>query len=422
MNKINKRIFAHLRSHMFMEIIPLVFLVVALATASPSELYSGLETIILSPSRLVTDYITLAGIGPAFFNAFLVTTVAIAICYISKVEPSGPIFSAIFIIAGFSFFGKNILNIWPIYLGSFIYAKRNSLPYKRVILVTMFATCAGPIVSSIIFDLGFDYIISIPVAILVGTFLGFVAVPISSHAILFHNGYNLYNVGFGLGVLSIIFASILQMVNPELTVSTHETIVHTKEMYYILYFICLVYLIIGFVNTDDFKIQYKKILARTGRAVTSFPHLAGKGPTMVNVAFCGLFMTTWALVFSVEMTGLVFGGIITVMGFAAFGKHPRNIIPIVVGGTILTLLVDGWDITQTKFALPIIFSTGLAPIAGEYGIIAGLVTGALHLNLAIFMSGVNLGLVLYYNGLIAGFVAGMLEPVLSAAKERRRYR
>ena len=90
--------------------------------AAPAEILSGLRTIFTMEDVLITDYIAVAGIGGAFVNAGLVTIVSAAILGRWDVSPNGATMVTIGLMSGFSLFGKNILNIWPILIGTAAYA------------------------------------------------------------------------------------------------------------------------------------------------------------------------------------------------------------------------------------------------------------------------------------------------------------
>ena len=55
----------------------LFFIVLPFLFNTPAELFEGAHKIILSPARLLTDYMALANIGAAFFNAGLMLLISI---------------------------------------------------------------------------------------------------------------------------------------------------------------------------------------------------------------------------------------------------------------------------------------------------------------------------------------------------------
>ena len=61
----------------------------------------------------------------------------------------------------------------------------------------------------------------------------------------------------------------------------------------------------------------------------------------------------------------------------------------------------------------------LAPIAGEYGILAGILAGFLHMSLVTNIGFLHAGMNLYNNGFSGGFVAAFLLPLLEAFRKKR---
>ena len=102
-----------------------------------------------------------------------------------------------------------------------------------------------------------------------------------------------------------------------------------------------------------------------------------------------------------ELNGPVIGAIFTIVGFAAFGKHPRNIVPI-MAGVFLGSLAKPWSADDPSILLAALFGTTLAPIAGRFGWHWGVVAGFVHSSAALSVGPVHAGLNLYNNGFAAG--------------------
>jgi hypothetical protein len=120
-----------------------------------------------------------------------------------------------------------------------------------------------------------------------------------------------------------------------------------------------------------------------------------------------------------ELNGPVIGAIFTIVGFAAFGKHPRNIVPIMIG-VFLGSLAKPWSADDPSILLAALFGTTLAPIAGRFGWHWGVVAGFVHSSAALTVGPVHAGLNLYNNGFAAGIVAAVLVPVIIAVQSRTR--
>ena len=96
---------------------------IGLILDDPSNILPGLWKIMITEDALITDYMEIAGVGAAFVNSALVTLISIGILYLAKDPINGYTVVEIGLMAGFALFGKNIVNIWPIIGGTFLYAK-----------------------------------------------------------------------------------------------------------------------------------------------------------------------------------------------------------------------------------------------------------------------------------------------------------
>jgi hypothetical protein len=156
----------------------------------------------------------------------------------------------------------------------------------------------------------------------------------------------------------------------------------------------------------------------TGQAPTDFIAKAGFGPTLANMALTGTIGTAYVLLIGGDLNGPVIGAILTIVGFSAFGKHPRNIVPIMLG-VFLGSLAKPWGISDPSIVLAALFGTTLAPIAGRFGWHWGVVAGLMHSSAALSVGSLHAGLNLYNNGFAAGIVAAVLVPVIIAVQGKR---
>ena len=108
----------------------------------------------------------------------------------------------------------------------------------------------------------------------------------------------------------------------------------------------------------------------------------------------------------------------TVVGFGTTGKHLRNILPVMVG-VLLASLPTTWTITTPGPMLALLFCTTLAPVAGEFGVIPGVIAGILHFAVVMNVGTVYAGMNLYNNGFAGGLVAIFMVPFLNSIRDRR---
>ncbi|MFW6016778.1 MAG: DUF1576 domain-containing protein [bacterium] len=172
---------------------------------TPYEILAGMRSITVAPSILITDYILVGNLGAALFNSGLLMLISIGIARLKKVTMNGTVIAAILTVAGFALFGKNIYNIWSILLGIYIYSRIQKENYKKSILVALFGTALGPMVSQLSFGLGINLLYGVILGNIVGIIAGIILPSLANHFIKFHQGFNIYNIGFTAGMVGTIF-------------------------------------------------------------------------------------------------------------------------------------------------------------------------------------------------------------------------
>jgi uncharacterized protein DUF1576 len=397
-------------------ILPSIMLIMAFILDSPSDILHGLYKMIISPDVLLTDYLEIGGIGATFFNASILAFTNIFIIYKLKLKVNGALIAAIFTIIGFSFLGKNIFNVWPMYLGGYLYVKYQKIEFKNILVIIMFSTALAPVTSELAFGLNTSLWISLPVGIIFGIFCGFIITPLSSHMNRLHDGYNLYNIGFTAGLLGTLINSLLKSfgvnIKQQQILSTEYNLI--LKLFLTGFFIIII--IVGFIiNRKSFK-GYTKILNFSGRLVSDYTQLVGYGLTFVNMGIMGLVSMFYVIALNVTFNGPIVGAIFTIVGFAAFGKHPRNTIPIMIG-VLICGFVTIFDTQSTIVIMAGLFGTTLAPLAGKYGIFVGLMAGFIHLTMVMNIGIIHGGINLYNNGFSGGLVAAILFPLLNSIKK-----
>ena len=89
---------------------------------------------------------------------------------------------------GFSLFGKNFVNIWPILLGSWLYAGLKREPFSKYVHVGLLATSLAPAVSFM--AMGGDRP-RLWLGALTGVAIGFLIPPLAAYTFRIQNGMNL---------------------------------------------------------------------------------------------------------------------------------------------------------------------------------------------------------------------------------------
>lgn len=378
---------------------------------SPIEILGGLERIICSPDTLISDYMGLGNPGAAFVNAGLLGFMVLFFFWRCRSPLNGDSVACLLTVVGLGFFGKNIFNIWPIILGVFLYAKKQQAPFSQYVHKAFYGTALAPVVTEILFSSASPPALKIPLALILGVVIGFLLPPIADHTFKTHQGFILYNTGFTAGVMGVVIVSLLNAYGvapiPQMVWTTQEPIIFTT--YLIVFFASMI--VLGLILEPKAWVNFRRLLRYTGQFPTDFVVLEGLEATLINMGLTGLMMTLYLLWIGADFNGPTIGGVLTVCGFSALGKHPGNTLPILAGiyGASLTQSLDA---KEPALILAALFGTNLAPIAGEYGVFWGMITGFVHSSVAPNVVAGHGGLNLYNNGFAAGVVALIILPII----------
>lgn len=376
------------------------------------QIYQGLRIIILSEDALITDYIHIAGPGAALINSSIVTVISALILHYSREPLNGFTMVVIGLMSGFSLFGKNFINIWPIIFGTWLYAFLRRDHFGKYVTVALMSTALAPVISFLAVDNGFG---SLGSSILVGILIGFVMPPLSAYTYKVQNGMNLYNIGFASGLVVTVLVPLMTSLGAEPTSNYHWATGYKTQFSVMLFILCAVMIVGGlfFCKTPYWAVWagYRRLLHTTGRAPSDYLRMFGFTPVLVNTGINGLIGLAFVLLTGGDLNGPTIGGILTIMGFSAFGKHARNIVPVMLG-VVLGSMVMEWSIGDPATQLAGLFCTTLAPISGYFGWKYGVLAGFLHSCLVLSVGSPVSGLNLYNNGFSGGLLAIILYPVI----------
>lgn len=395
----------------------LVLLAASLATGTPQEIFEGMKTIILSRDALITDYFELANVSASFFNAACVLFSGYILLILQKTEFIGITMASLAINAGYALWGKNPINIWPLIVGTALYAKVHHTKVGRYVYTALFGTSLAPLITEMGFLLPFSNNVNYLISVGIGIFIGFILPPLSMHTASMHMGYNLFNVGFSAGMVAFGIVCILRSFGLE----SESVLIWKEGIDYRIAIGLFLYFLIAFVYgwfLNHWKIKNALAITRhPGRAVADFVLMDGAGPTLMNMALVGMNCLVYIIAIGGDLSGPVVGAILTAFGFAAFGAHLKNFLPVLVGVVIATAF-NRFSITTPGIQLAAIFAVGLAPIAGQFGPIAGIIAGASHCAIVMCTSEMYGGMNLYNNGFSAGWTAILLIPILESFMKR----
>lgn len=413
------RKFARHHRFLLLSCLPVYFIIVALFMQPVSEIIPGLIRICVEPDILITDYFIVGGPGPALINAGVLTLVSIYIIHRQGMEMDGHTITSSCLMFGFSLFGKNLVNIWAILLGVSLYAKYHKMPFSKYVYIGLYGTSLSPIITQIMYISHWPFLVRFAISLMVGIVIGFVLPPLSTHVHYAHKGYSLYNVGFASGIIATVIASMLKSFG----ITTESRLLwaegYNRQFLFVLGTLFLGMMIVSrAIGGKKVMGSYKMILRSTGIGGTDYLRDEGGYATVFNMGVNGLFATLLVVLVGGELNGPTIGGIFTIVGFSATGKHVRNIAPIMLG-VVLGSITKVWDISSPAPMLALLFSTTLAPIAGEFGPVVGIIAGYLHSSVALNIGIIYGGMNLYNNGFAGGIVAMFMVPVIQSIMDKR---
>lgn len=424
------------------------------------DFFDNLWRILASPSKLVTDYFALGGLGSTLFNAAVCGLFANLVIYISRAKANATILAGYMLIVAHCFYGLNFLNMWPPFLGVLLYCIVLKRPISENIHVAFFSTALAPFVSEVLFrySIGkFDASVTqiswvgLILALVCGLAIGFVVPALLPGTTAMHRGYNLYKAGLAIGILGIFIHAFMyktlgvdEPANMMIDNPTYYSLPFAYRGFMNVFFIILfgTTFILGFIlNKRNLK-DYRVLLKCTGYG-TDFTDKFGMPLCMVNIAVYGFAILAYLnIVFilpeifpqlptGVGFTGATVGIVFAALTFAADGQHPRNVFPIVIGYiallaiVIIICIISGFDIPWTlstqAYINGLAFATGLCPIAGKYGFRYGVLAGLLSAMICAVTAEMHGGFVLYNGGFNAGLTALVLIPILDFYKVKPKH-
>jgi hypothetical protein len=394
-----------------------LFIGFGLAQGTPEAILAGFSRIISSTNVLITDYVSLGGIGTAFINAGLLMLFSVALLALLRVKMRGISIAAVFLMGSFGLFGKNIYNVWPIIFGTWLYARLKREAFSEHVYTALFATSLAPIVTEFAFVLQLPGETGALLGILVGVMMGLVAPPLAAHLKNVHKGFSLYNVGFTAGIIGTVLVSLLKSYGYQTGSNLFWSSGNNLLFSGFLAALFAGFVVLGVLLNRRPIAGLLRIMRASGQSCEDFIALGGFASALINMGINGLVATGYVLAVGGELNGPTIGGILTIAGFGAAGKHIRNIVPVLLG-VVIGSMTKVWSINEPSVLLAALFGTSLAPVAGHYGWAWGIVAGFLNSSVALCSGVLHGGMNLYNTGFSAGIVGAFLVPLVEALPAR----
>ena len=400
------------RQYYYLFGLSVMLMLLAFIIESPQSLVSGMMTILVSPSQLFTDYMEIASVGSTLLNVAIMLGISIYSYKKLEIPLNGTVIGSLGMLAGFSFFGKNLFNSIPFMIGVWIYTKVTKQNYRNYVIVGLFGSALGPLISFLAFSGVLAQGWSILLAYILGIFIGFILPQLSTQFLGFHQGFSLYNVGFTAGIIGMVVLGFMNAFGIEVETRTLTSTQSPLILYQLLIGFCVILIVTSFYLHFKKKEKYhfKLLLKLSGRLPSDFVEMTNMATVTLNMSIIGFILLGYVLMNGGQLNGPIVGSIIGVMSFGAFGNQVKNTVPVLVGIMIGSYLT-GVEPTSTSALIAAIFGTTLAPVSGYYGPFAGMIAGFVHITLVSHVVVMHGGLNLYNNGFAGGFVAAVLVPI-----------
>lgn len=400
------------RQYYYLFGLSVMLMILAFIIESPQSLVSGMMTILVSPSQLFTDYMEIASVGSTLLNFAIMLGISIYSYKKLEIPLNGTVIGSLGMLAGFSFFGKNLFNSIPFMIGVWIYTKVTKQNYRNYVIVGLFGSALGPLISFLAFSGVLPQGWSVLIAYALGIFIGFILPQLSTQFLGFHQGFSLYNVGFTAGIIGMVVLGFMNAFGIEVETRTLTSTQSPLILYQLLIGFCVILIVTSFYLHFKKKEKYhfKLLLKLSGRLPSDFVEMTNLATVTLNMSIIGFILLGYVLMNGGQLNGPIVGSIIGVMSFGAFGNQVKNTVPVLVGIMIGSYLT-GVEPTSTSALIAAIFGTTLAPVSGYYGPLAGMIAGFVHITLVSHVVVMHGGLNLYNNGFAGGFVAAVLVPI-----------
>ncbi|MCL1993493.1 MAG: DUF1576 domain-containing protein [Spirochaetes bacterium] len=410
----------------------------------------GLIAIYRSPSVLLHDYFAIAGVGATFLNSAMSVLLVLGAFKFAKLPLGGPQMGVLGLVMGFALLGKNPINMFPILLGAYIYSLYKKEPFKNHVTLAGFSTCLAPVVNSpihipeIVAAIGTSGAVILGVSL--GLFVGFVINSMGAFIKKSHEGLNLYNIGWGAGLISMVIAAGYSAVGIERFgpgtdykqgYSIYDAFgasdyFNTKLIIYLV-LVVVFFFVMSLLAGGRRSYKLPEILYMKADD-NLFYAKYGSGPTFMAMGCLALMSLTLILIFQVHLNAPIIGAIISMIGWGGFGKAVANCAAI-ISGVILGaigrfLLAPGflghmtllhYFSTQDVIWSSAFWGTCLSPMAKYFGWRWALLIGLVHFVFVLYVAPFHKGMNLYNNGLAAGLVCLVMIPLIRSFDKAGKY-
>ncbi|WP_278253103.1 DUF1576 domain-containing protein [Candidatus Enterococcus ferrettii] len=361
----------------------------------PTEtIIRGMSQIIHSPSNLISDYVEIAGAGAALTNSGLLTLLSLFILRKYSHSFCPLTIPIVMMLSGFSFFGKNLANSAPILLGSLLYLHHKPAARQESLVMGLLSTCLSPMVSLIYLAPSQFLLQNKFIALVAGLVIGYISIPVFHYLKAHTKEMNLYNMGFSAGCIGFIgnFAT-RNLLN--IRILPHRlNAAHSSAL--------LIFLLILFTA----PLMYALYVLKFDKALHKGVRLSLL--KLVRFSIYGLIGLMVPLILQVPLNGLLVGTLLTFAGFSMYNFGFRYYF-FPACGVLLSSLFIFHDVTSTTTIVILFFAATLSPFSRKYGLLTGILSGAIFAMISRHAHVLTAGINLYNCGFSGGVTVLLLD-------------
>lgn len=335
------------------------------------DVLEGLVALIKHHNLTSTDAFYIGGYSGAFVNAGLSLIVATVFFILTKTKIGSGEFAGLIMVFGYSFFGKNFLNIIPFFVGTYLYQYVVKKPLAAKSPMACFASCMAPMVSTIAYHsngLTPGSIEALIVACIFGLVGGFAVGWVSNWMPRLLQERSILLGAASSGVVIIVLAGILRSFG-----MSHELVNDHPSMDQAMYgpilmslLLFQVYMLVaGLLGGGKFRSTINFQCSKHTCINVIEEH--GFADALLNSGILGLVGIIYFMVLPyTTMNGSIYAAVATITSFASKGLSLRYALPFLVGKVGFDFISAG---VAGLFAGEAFIHSGLVNISSNPGII-----------------------------------------------------
>ena len=406
------------------------FAIAALIAPDRGDMLGGLMRICTRPAQLTKDYFLteLGGLSASMLNCALIAAACCALTFVPGAAVDGGTVLAFFLTVGFVAYGMSILNLLPFFLGTYVYSRLMRMPFSKCVNLAMFSTAVAPLLTQVLlwypdFNAGPELkLTGVLLALGVALASGCAMPALCAHSPAMHKGFDLYNAGPAAGFLCFALYALLYKTAGVEAPPIAATLGEGHRAFVnafcgVCFGLCVVCgLLLG---AGD----YTALLRDKGYRA-DFTQKYTPGANVLHVGVYGLFILLYYNLVGAAFTGPTMGAVFCMLACCCAGATPLNVLPVMLGYGVMGLLhrlgVTAFPLNAQAIVVGLCFASGLAPVSGVYGPVAGAAAAMLHYALVTGLPVLHGGFNLYNGGFTAGIVCFLIVPVLERIGKRSR--